>query len=225
MNYIIGCGGVGSWLAPSLCKLVGRENITLIDGDTLEEKNMDRQLFSDDDLGAKKSDSLAKRYGCQSIPEWYYTGLVSLERNDWLLVCVDNHPARLAALESCDHFKCCCIIAANETHSSEAYFYMPQWNATPLDPRVYYPEISTVKANDPRNRAIGCTGKAQEENRQLVSANFSAAALAQHLYVVWAMEAKRMDRDAKPFLPNKLVCNLTSMAASRVCDYKEKETK
>lgn len=223
MNYIIGCGGVGSWLAPTLCKLVKPENITLIDGDILEEKNMDRQLFNiDTDLNAKKSDCLAKRYDCHTVPEWYYNGLVPLSHKDWLFVCVDNHPARASALASCDHYKCKAIIAANETHSSEAYVYLPEWKDTVLDPRTYYPEIATTKTNDPRNREIGCTGEAQENNRQLVSANFSAAALSQHMYVIWAMESHKMDKEARPFLPHKLVWNLTSMQAITVKQTKEK---
>ena len=52
----------------------------------------------------------------------------------------------------------------------------------------------------------------------------SAAALAQHLYVVWAMEAKKMDKEARPFLPHKLVSNLTRLESISVGEtMKEKQ--
>lgn len=211
MNYIIGAGGGGSWLCPSLCLLQGPENITVIDGDTLEEKNLNRQLYTAEHIGFPKADALAEKYGCQSKSDWYFTGLLDLDPRDWLLVCVDNMPARKSALESCDHFKCKAIFAANETNSAEAYLYIPEWKDTPLDPRVYYPEINTITTGDPRSAAIGCTGEAQVANRQLVSANFMSAALVQHLYVAWAIEGRKLDREARQFLPFKLVANLSKL--------------
>ena len=209
MNHIIGAGGVGSWLCPSLCLLRRPEEVTVIDGDRLELKNLNRQLFTQEQVGQFKSDALASRYGCRSIPEWYYAGLFEVDPRDWLICVVDNHPARKAALESCDFYKCCAIFAANETHSSEAYVYRPEWKGGPLDPRIYYPEINTDGRGDPRRAAIGCTGEAQEANRQLVSANFMAAALALHLYVVWAMEAPKLERESRKHLPFKIVNNLS----------------
>src|SRR5665213_4076659 len=122
-------------------------------------------------------------------PEWFARGKLRIQRMDWLLVFVDNHPARKEALEVCDECGCQAILAANETHSSEACYYQRSWKGTKRDPRVYYPDIQTSRSGDPRAAAIGCTGEAQQNNRQLVSANFMAAALAEHLYVLWQMKA------------------------------------
>jgi molybdopterin/thiamine biosynthesis adenylyltransferase len=211
MNYIEGAGGGGSWLCPTICMLTGPDNVTVIDGDTLEEKNLNRQLYTQDDIGKNKADALAARYGCQSRPEFYYLGLIELDPRDWLLVCVDNMPARKSALESCDHYGCKAIFAANETNSAEAYLYLPEWKDSPLDPRVYYPEINKDATGDPRARAMGCTGEAQVATRQLVSSNFMSAALAQHLFVAWAIEARKMDAEARKFLPHKLAANLSKI--------------
>ncbi len=40
--YIIGCGGVGSWLASAVARLENPNHLVLVDGDDLEEKNLDR---------------------------------------------------------------------------------------------------------------------------------------------------------------------------------------
>ena len=215
MNYIIGCGGVGSAIIPSFCLLKTPEEITLIDGDVLERKNLNRQLFEAHHLGQNKATALGTKYGCRSVPEWYAKGKVRHFRNDWLLCLVDNHRTRLEVLEVCDDLGCQAIFAANEMHSSEAYYYRRQWQGTERDPRVYYPEINTDRSGDPRSASIGCTGEVQERNRQLVSANFMAAALAEHLYVLWSMKAPRLDQETVELLPHKFVANLSKLETHR----------
>jgi hypothetical protein len=211
MNYIIGCGGVGSAIVPSFCLLKTPADITLIDGDTIEERNLNRQMFDAGQVGKNKAEVLAGKYGCRFVPDWFSRGRLRHERKDWLICLVDNHRARLETLEVCDEVGCQAIFAANETHSSEAYYYRRAWQGTPRDPRIYYPEISTDTSGDPRATAIGCTGEAQERNRQLVSANFMAAALAEHLFVLWNLKAPRMDKETVAVLPYKFVANLTKL--------------
>ena len=211
MNYIIGCGGVGSAIVPSFCLLNPPQEVTLIDGDKIELKNLNRQMFDLRQVGMNKAGALASRYNCRFIPEWFARGKIRHQRNDWLICLVDNHRTRLETIEVCDESGCQAIFAANETHSSEAYYYRRQWKGTNRDPRVYYPEINNDQAGDPRVASIGCTGEAQETNRQLVSANLMAAALAEHLFVLWNMKAPRMDRETVEVLPYKFVANLSKL--------------
>jgi hypothetical protein len=206
---IIGCGGGGSWMAPAMCSLIGPSNVMLVDGDKLERKNLDRQLFDAADIGRNKAEALGRRYNCSFVPDWYSFGSMSHRLDDWLMVGVDNHPGRVAALMACDFEGCSAIIAANETHSSEAYVYLPAWKDTNLDPRVMYPEMLTSQQGDPRRAAIGCTGEAQATNRQLVTANLMAVSLALHLFVVWAMESRKLDQEVLSSLPHHLRMNLT----------------
>lgn len=62
---VIGSGGTGSYLVEDLINYldVQKENakIMLIDGDILEEKNLERQGFMSDELGKMKSDAIATR--------------------------------------------------------------------------------------------------------------------------------------------------------------------
>ena len=211
MNYLIGCGGVGSALVPSFCLLKSPADITLIDGDTIERKNLNRQMFDAGQIGKNKALALASKFGCHALPEWFSRGKLRLYRTDWLLCLVDNHRTRLEAIEVCDEHGCQAIFAANEMHSAEAYYYRRAWKGTPRDPRVYYPELLTDHSGDPRAAAIGCTGEVQENNRQLVSANLMAAALAEHLFVLWHLKAPRMDRETVERLPHKFAANLSKL--------------
>jgi molybdopterin/thiamine biosynthesis adenylyltransferase len=220
--YIIGAGGVGSWLAPAVCLLVKPENVTIIDGDTLERGNLNRQLFTAAEIGKNKAQALAAKYRCSSVAAWYYEGLVKDVRyTDWLLSCVDNHPARRSILDTCDHSGCNAVFGGNEVTSSEAFFYSPEWIGTKLDPRTFYPEINTDSTGDPMAHAIGCTGDVQKQTRQLVTANMMAAALMGHLLTIWHLEAtkKGVTQEVLNHLPFHLIQNASQNETRKVIDY------
>ncbi len=208
MNYLIGCGGIGSWLLPALLKIT-RERVMAIDGDTLEKKNLDRQFYTELEIGKNKALAAADLYGCDSTPQ-YYNDTFEHGPADVLLVCVDNHVARACALRQCDRHRCKAIIAANEKRSAEAYFYRPDWRGTERDPRSYYPELLTDHTGDPLGRAIGCVEAARNGNVQLASANFMAAALALHLYVAWVAQGEKL-RDVRDHLPYRLGSTLSRL--------------
>ncbi len=211
MNYVTGCGGVGSAIVPSFCLLISPPDITLVDGDIIERRNLNRQMFDAGQVGLNKAQALAGLYGCRFIPEWFARGKIRHSRSDWLLCFVDNHRTRLEVLEVCDEHGCQALFAANEMHSAEAYYYRRAWQGTARDPRVYYPEILTDRSGDPRAASIGCTGEVQQRHRQLVSANLMAAALAEHLFVLWHFKAPRLDRETVALLPHRFAANLTKL--------------
>ena len=57
---ILGVGGVGSWVATELCHC-GFEKFILVDDDELELSNLNRSLYSQQDVGKSKVDALADR--------------------------------------------------------------------------------------------------------------------------------------------------------------------
>lgn len=223
-TYLIGAGGTGSMIAPVLCMLVGKENVVIIDGDELESKNLNRQLFDLGQVGQNKAMALAEKYGCDAISKWYSFGLMEHAKTDRLIVAVDNHPARVAALMACDYEGCSAIFAANERTSAEAYAYFPYWKNTNLDPRITDPEMLNDHSGDPRAAAIGCTGEAQERDPQLVTANLMGAALAMHLYTAHFIEARKLSEESLQHLPHKLVQNLSKSESFKAIINQQPET-
>jgi len=172
--YIVGCGGIGCWLALCLAKSFPPDHIHLIDGDIVEERNLDRQLFSDSDIGSNKAKVLAGIINANFVSD-YIDASFSPDSGSLVFGCVDNHPARREILAASDRRGCDVIIAANEIIEAEAYFYMPNWSGTGVDPRIYYPAINTDRAGDPR---MPCTGQGQVAHPQLAAANMAAASYA-----------------------------------------------
>jgi PRTRC genetic system ThiF family protein len=117
---LIGCGGTGSWLAPSIARLArvvgesGREvKVVFIDGDTVEDKNIPRQNFCDAEIGMNKAVTLANRFGAAwgleitAIPQMYSGDKTSTSKIfaashfglQVIVGCVDNAAARKAIAE------------------------------------------------------------------------------------------------------------------------------
>jgi len=213
-NYhVIGAGGVGSWLLPALVKLAKpQDNIYLWDGDTLEPKNMDRQLFSPSDIGSNKAEALMRKYAQEAACSLYakneYFTCSKVDLSDYdkdevvLFGCADNHPSRAEILYVCDRDGVCSIIGGNGYTDADGYYYDASYEGTPCDPRVYYPEILTDRTGSPVH-ADGCTGEAQKETPQLVLANMWAAAHMLHLlwYHVLGGIAESLPEDMKEHMP------------------------
>lgn len=208
MHYVIGCGGVGSHLVPDLVRMVNPRDIALVDGDTLEEKNLDRQLFPQQFVGCNKAQALATIHDADNpspaqqlkvVSDWFHAGLLRLDRKDWLFCCADNHACRRQVLEACDRYRCKAVLAANETTRFEAYYYDASFKDTPNDPRSFHPEILTDTTGDPLGPP-GCV-EAARQTPQLVLANAMAAQAALWLWLFWSRERKEFPEETKPDWP------------------------
>jgi len=184
-HIIVGCGGIGGWVAQCLSLTAAREdNIVLVDRDKVEIKNLNRQVFDKRDIGKNKAQALARRlqpmcrcpiHGVQEWLQHIDPELLTPKGHEVLLYCgVDNHPARLACLDLVDTKHCKLIIGANGYLESEAYYYTDMWNGTPLDPRQRT-DMMSDKTDDPLSPP--CTGEIQESQPQLAIANMNAASL------------------------------------------------
>lgn len=90
---VVGCGGTGSWLIPKLAKTINdmkrkqmlsnKFSLILVDGDTVEDKNLIRQNFIEPDIGSNKAEVMALRYGpvMSDIPVRYIDKYLTIKTN------------------------------------------------------------------------------------------------------------------------------------------------
>jgi PRTRC genetic system ThiF family protein len=115
---LVGCGGTGSWLAPSLarlaavCRQAGRKvDLVFVDPDLVEAANVPRQNFCQAEVGVNKASALALRYGAAwgvQIPvvssrfdgEQFGRMPVHQQEMQVIVGCVDNAAARRAIEEA-----------------------------------------------------------------------------------------------------------------------------
>jgi hypothetical protein len=98
---VVGCGGIGSWLAYFL-GLAGVRRLELFDGDKIEEHNLSRLPFTPRDIGRYKSECLAELI-TRARPEVEVTAHAHFEgeyhedlirQADWVVVSTDSHKSR-----------------------------------------------------------------------------------------------------------------------------------
>ncbi len=200
---IVGFGGGGGKVLPNLVKFVDPLEIIVVDGDTFEAKNVDRQFDAMEYIGWNKAEAAMDLYGCECLDEFYHSGLdLGMDAGTTIFCCADNFPARKECLITADNLGCTVVIGGNdEGMSAEAYLYNQQMRGTPNDPRIFYPVILTNTGNDPLMPG-GCQGdEALEKGGQLVLANYLSAAYMLMLWWFHEKVAPTMDRDTKPSWP------------------------
>lgn len=99
---IIGCGGIGSYLAHHIDKLIELEQLDksdkyiFYDDDTVEFKNMLYQNFDTSDVDSNKTDALALKYYNITF-ETQRLDQKDLEEADLVVLCADNNKIRKEA--------------------------------------------------------------------------------------------------------------------------------
>lgn len=120
--FIVGVGGTGSHLIGPLVQLMehhpdGCTNIVVIDGDSYEDKNADRQVFASDQLGKNKAVATVERLKHPAlqavaayVDEASFTKVLAAhvpdcDDNILVITSVDNHATRKAIIDSLDNAK------------------------------------------------------------------------------------------------------------------------
>ena len=213
MIDVIGAGGIGSYLIPCLVKTT--KDIIIHDGDAFEESNFSRQIFKESDMNRNKAEALAEMYGVRSVSKYFKPS--SDLMGEIILSCVDNDATRMDILEYADENQMMAIIGGNETFSSEAMVYLPEWKDTPRDPRVIYPEYEERLGRDPRKPP--CNGDdAIEENPQLPLANMMAASLMLKLLEYYTSTFLDLKMEHHQFAPHTLYSSKANIRTVTVGD-------
>lgn len=186
-TLFIGAGGITSHMLPVFQSTLPC-NITIMDGDILEERNLDRQRFDPQFVGWNKAKALAEQSRSKEntkieVIEYFLDENPLPTDFDLYIACVDNGTARRNAFREADSNNIPLIIASNEYIDAEAVIYFPDWQGTIFDPRERYPEIIQETNNyDPTQ---SCTGQIQRAEPQLALANAIAGVLATKLAWLW----------------------------------------
>jgi len=195
--YCIGAGGGASYLLPVLVRSIQNEEriqeLIIIDRDTLEERNVERQLFRFDDVGKSKAEAMAEslqefsRIPITPITEWL-TATTVIDPDSFIICLVDNHVARLAVLEICDQTGSYAVIGGNELWSADAYYYNPVFKDSIADPRIRYPEILTDVSDDPTrppcNDEDALEAAPQSAHANAISASFCMQLIQLYLLLI-----------------------------------------
>ncbi len=160
---VIGLGGIGSILIEMIARFSNYsmdENgiyITLIDGDSYEHKNRDRQIFGG--FGNKsdiKKEEMSLRFNdieFESIPQYVNGENISeiIKEKDVVFLCVDNHKTRKVVSEFCDSLNEVLLISGgNELLDGNVQIYMKK-GGEKLTPSLtdYHPEIQEPEDKSP----------------------------------------------------------------------------
>jgi hypothetical protein len=234
--YVIGAGGIASYLVPILVKCMiyydHLTTITIVDGDKLEKRNLDRQMFSELSIGQNKAKALLglafDHAGDEQLLDHYMVDEHYVPDKEYLLklvtsnphtdktsrhlffCCADNNKARQCVIDAVSHIEdnghtCIAFIGGNETQSADAYVALPFTTEEPYHPYALFPNLLVDDGQSPLHGA-GCTGEtAIRDNPQLPIANFKAAHHLLHLFNTWVLPNKDYtitELQLKGYFPN-----------------------
>ncbi|MBQ7725788.1 MAG: ThiF family adenylyltransferase [Clostridia bacterium] len=206
---VIGAGGTGGYVIPHLYRLAmaARRQIRILvcDGDVVEQKNLIRQNFVEQDIGRNKAQVLAERYSaafgieCEYVPgfieseeellrltnpDFYarpYSGVPEGQRVI-LLGCVDNNRSRRLCHEIfCKQENLIYLDSGNGEHTGQVVCGVRQNGRTTYKPvGSRYPDV--LKKEDKFPSELSCAERAVSAP-QSVTANLTAAtAVVSFLY-------------------------------------------
>lgn len=230
-NFVmVGCGGIGHYLAPILAKLIcfndklGGGTLTLIDCDEVEDHNLAR-VFGPAGIGRNKAELLAEE--CQNsipsgslevraIPEALSPDTLHRYHREWnkdgvvIFGCVDNHVSRVYMENIVSQLNDGTLVSAgNSYHDGQAQLYIRK-DGEDLTPKItaWAPEI--LAEGQPWNHFPDDEDCSQEYESapQLILANLSAAIAALNLYY-----SQCLYRDNQSPEVNEIVFDITKGGA------------
>lgn len=184
---IIGLGGVGSILIERLCRFINfsqdmSADILLVDGDTYEPKNYERQEFTrlgnKADIKATELEVKFDRLRFDVFEEYITEENVGevIEEGDIVFMCVDNHKSRMIISNYCKTIKDVTLISGgNDFTDGNVQLYVRRDNKD-LTPDLckYHPEIA--EPDDKLPTEMSCEELAVSEP-QLYFANLGVATI------------------------------------------------
>lgn len=167
---VIGLGGIGSYLVEPLARYLSYSGdqieMTLVDGDSYEEKNRNRQQFDRlDKKAAVSAEMLQKKFPkihfrskSEYVTEDNIVGLV--RETDNVFLCVDNHKTRKIVSDRCEELDNVTLISGGNDYTDGNVIYYNRVDGEDItkSPTELYKEIANPQDKNP--------GELTEEQRQ-----------------------------------------------------------
>ncbi len=195
---LIGLGGIGSHLAEPLCRTLvfskkeqAPKRILLIDGDTYEEKNRERQrcnvLVNKADATREALGPLFPELRLEAKPRFVDKENIFLfiRKGDAVFLAVDNHATRNLVSSHVGTLTDVLLISGgNETYDGNIQVYERR-NGKDVSPPLSFlhPEIESPKDKNPAD--LACGELVAQGNVQLLTTNLTIASLMLNAYVRW----------------------------------------
>ena len=206
---VLGAGGTGGYIIPHLYRIAFADSrnyrVIICDGDVVEEKNLIRQNFIEQDIGKNKAQVLAERYSaafgieCEYIPDYvesedalkellqpdfehsYFNGIPETQRVI-LLGCVDNNKSRMLCHKVFTQSRNLVYIdSGNGEHSGQVVCGVRQNGKTMYKPvGNLYPDI--LKAEDKYPSELSCAERTVSAPQSVTANLTSATAVVSFLY-------------------------------------------
>ncbi|MDM9383530.1 ThiF family adenylyltransferase [Chlorogloeopsis sp. ULAP01] len=253
---LIGAGGTGGYLAEEVCRLmlqlnrVGKEaSLTIIDGDTVEPKNIARQNYQAAEVGLPKARCLATRcsakYGLEvkAILDWFSPNYMNKYRWNRLTViigCVDNAAAR-AQIHSCLEYNSLreqasifWLDCGNSSHSGQILlgthqeFYIinscdnpktPSFWKQLPSPALIHPELLLPKPEELNTNNLSCA-EIQILNYQSLFVNRMTSAIASQYLLELTLTGK-ITKFASYFDLNTMSCRSIQTTITNLEKYQQ----
>lgn len=197
---VIGTGGIGLCLLPTLSRFLNYSteafpsvDITLVDGDSFEEKNKNRQGFKE--LGPKASvtaDQYREEYpriNFFDIPAYIddYNVDQIVDENDIVLLCVDNHKTRKLVSDHASKLKNVTVISGGNDWTDGNVLVHIRKNNKDLTPPLaskFHPEISNPTDEHPNEtrQRLGCQANIPSSPQLVITNNAVAATMLNIFY-------------------------------------------
>lgn len=187
---VIGLGGIGTYLIEPLCRYLSSQpdyaEVTLIDGDEYEEKNRERQVFSENENKALHTSKRLKaefpklhfKHKAEYITEDNVIGAV--REGDTVFLCVDNHATRKVVSDRCEELDDVTLISGGNDYTDGNVIYYSRKDGENITqpPTALHSKIAQPQDKNPGDLTAaqrqGCAREA-DTNPQLLFTNLSAA--------------------------------------------------
>ncbi len=192
-SVIVGAGGIGTYTA--LCEaLKGTEQITIIDPDTIEIQNLNRQLLYGPFIGKPKAQTLASRLHIihpKGRIDYQNTSFSqsTIPKNAQLFCCTDNYASRLEVAQYAEKQNIPLIEAGCSATSGILSSYVPHKTRTITEKRNL--KAFAQREKEQTRRETSC---AQNVNPSIITPNIVMGTLAS-LYANYRLDETQIVKE------------------------------